>query len=202
MICPPLSPCGPASTAPPIPNILYHDLFIRTSTKRALKIRTLWSSEIQFGAPLRSKQSSQVGGGSLRPVIFSLVYTIVMRVWLMMSVVPAKVSCLFTLRSADEEEENWPAMIYRSRFLIRWLFLLVTMWVCSRPYVCVIIIVVCVCVVDRPKNNSHWLYKQTKSECNGQQQLENETFWALATRIVSESQFQMIFRLITYFSNF
>ena len=69
MICPPLSPCGPASTAPPIPNILYHDLFIRTSTKRALKIRTLWSSEIQFGAPL--SRSSRVVD-SPRPVIFSL----------------------------------------------------------------------------------------------------------------------------------
>ena len=69
MICPPLSPCGPASAAPPIPNILYHDLFIRTSTKRALKIRTLWSSEIQFGAPL--SRSSRVVD-SPRPVIFSL----------------------------------------------------------------------------------------------------------------------------------
>ena len=120
--------CVPRAVLPaaPHPAILYHDLF-RTSTKRALKIRTLWSSEIQFGAPLSMKQSSQVGGGgsSLRPVIFSLVYTIVMRVWLMMSVVPAKVSCLFTLRSADEEEENWPAvMIYRSRFLIRCFFYL------------------------------------------------------------------------------
>ena len=69
MMCPPRSPpCGPAPHHIDPRAILYHDLF-RTSTKRALKIRTLWSSEIQFGAPL--SRSSRVVD-SPRPVIFSL----------------------------------------------------------------------------------------------------------------------------------